>query len=543
MISTRINGDNKKYELIVDNDDHCRFFKEMNTYIPKLLFYLWSKPKVVSEILLNSDKSLVKEHLAPFIANNFYENIISSKYIEDNLMFVIALMLKKEIDNLNSDEDSNIFLEDTSCGFLLEQLRAKNDIKYFFKNIITNVLKKMEVDYSGGDINLNVKQIQEKYQKTKEELDKLYKKTGKKKKIIDNEFYRKILISNVFSYQEEDNESGFLIPKDNIDPKLFNSKYIPDLTKNELESKKKLYENNKSMIDYCDFNIKNCEKDDNFGNQKLLQNIFDSPISKEVLASYQIEFSKIINLINKLIQNLLNDLYLLPYSVKCICKIIYLLINKKFNNIGVTQKNSFIAKFFFNKLFAPIFENPGLGASIDDIIISETTRHNATIINLVLKKLVSGRLFRQDLDSDSDYTPLNWFFFDKMPEVLNFFDNITKVTLPNFIEKLINDELPSDFELDYFSENKEEVIYHRSICFTLLDLDALLTCMNNCKQIIFDKNNENQDSRALRLTFEKLVGDNCSKIMTKLKEKKEYEIIEIKSNKKKIRKNIKKEEK
>lgn len=38
----------------------------------------------------------------------------------------------------------------------------------------------MEVDYSGGDINLNVKQIQEKYQKTKEELDKLYKKTGKK---------------------------------------------------------------------------------------------------------------------------------------------------------------------------------------------------------------------------------------------------------------------------------------------------------------------------------------------------------------------------
>lgn len=92
------------------------------------------------------------------------------------------------------------------------------------------------------------------------------------------------------------------------------------------------------MIDYCDFNIKNCEKDDNFGNQKLLQNIFDSPISKEVLASYQIEFSKIINLINKLIQNLLNDLYLLPYSVKCICKIIYLLINKKFNNIGVTQK-------------------------------------------------------------------------------------------------------------------------------------------------------------------------------------------------------------
>ena len=77
------------------------------------------------------------------------------------------------------------------------------------------------------------------------------------------------------------------------------------------------------MVDYCDYNIKISSKDDSYGNQKLLQNIFDSPISKEVLASYHIEFSKIINLVNKLIQNLLNDLYLLPYSVKCICKIIF----------------------------------------------------------------------------------------------------------------------------------------------------------------------------------------------------------------------------
>ena len=534
MISSRLNNDNKKYELIVDNDEQCRFFKEMNTYIPRLLLYLWSQPKTVSDILSLGDKTLVKEHLAPFIVNNFYENIISSNYIEDNLMYVIALLLKKEINELNSEEDSATFLEETSCGYVLEQLRAKNDIKYFFKNIISSVLKKMEVDYSGSDINLNVKQIQEKYQKTKEELDKLYKKTGKKKKIIDNEFYRKIIISNVFSYQEEDNEGGFLIPKDNIDPKLFNSKYIPDVTKSELENKKQSFENDKNMKEYCDFNIKKCEKDDSYGNQKLLQNIFDSPISKEVLASYQIEFSKIINLINKLIQNLLNDLYLLPYSVKCICKIIFLLINKKFKNINEAQKNAFIAKFFFNKLFAPIFESPGLGASVDDIIISETTKHNATIINLVLKKLVSGRLFETEIDSDSDYTPLNWFFLDQMPEVFRFFENITKVTLPNFIEKLINDELPTNFELDYFTENKEEVISHISICFTLFDLDALLTSIDKNKTKIFEEEKEIPGLKPLRLTFEKLLGDNCSKLMKKLKEKKEYEKIkeEIKNKKK-----------
>ena len=533
MISSRLNLEDKKYELVVDNDDHCRFFKEMNTYIPKLLYYLWAKPKTVSKILYLSDKLLVKDHLAPLIVNNFYENIISSNYIEDNLMYVITLLLKNEISEINDEKDSEKFLEETACGYVLEQLRAKNDIKYYFKNIISDILKKMEAENSGGDINLNVKQIQEKYQKTKEELDKLYKKTGKKKKIIDEEFYRKILISNIFSYQEEDNESGFLIPKDNIDPKLFNSKYIPDLTKSELETKKNnTTENEQKMIDYYDFNIKNCEKDDSYGNQKLLQNIFDSPISKEVLASYQIEFSKIINTINKLIENLLQDLYLLPYSVKCVCKIIFLLLNKKFGNIGEAQRNAFIAKFFFNKLFAPIFENPGLGASIDEIIISETTKHNATIINLVLKKLVSGRLFRTDIDSDSDYTPLNWFFLDKMPEVFKFFESITKVTLPNFIEKLINDELPKDFELDYFEENKDEVIFHRSICFTLYDLDALLISMDKCKSIIFE-NEKEEELKPLRLTFEKLVGENCSKIMKKLKEKKEYEKIMVPDGKNK----------
>ncbi len=531
MINERLKIDNKKYQLIDKNEDQCKFFKELNTYIPKLLFFLWKKPKIISEVLYNSDIAPVREHLAPLIVNNFYENIISSNYIEDNLMYVIALLLKKEIDHLENVEDSEKFLEETSCGCILEQLRTKNDIKYFFKNIINNVIEKMEVEYSGNEINLNVKQIQEKYQKTKDELDKLYKKTGKKKKILDNEFYRKIIISNVFSFNDEDeNENGqFSIPKDNIDPNLFNSKYIPDLTKNELENQKKMFENNKQMNDYYDFNIKRAHNEDEYGNQKLLQNIFDSPISKEVLASYQIDFSKIINLINKLFQNLLNDLYLLPYSVKCICKIILLLTQKKFKNIKEAEINSFMAKFFFDKLLAPIFENPSLGASIDNIIISGTTKHNAAIINVALKKLASGRLFSNYIDHESDYTPLNWFFIDKMPEVFKFFENITKVTLPPFIEKLINNELPEDFELDYFEENKDEVICHRSICYTLNDLMALLECMKKSKEKLFTKDDDNKDKvlRGLRLTFEKLISDSCMRPLKELQDKKEREILRV----------------
>ena len=94
MMSERLKLDDKKYQLVDKNEDQCRFFKELNTYIPKLLFFLWNKPKLISEILYYSDIKLVKEHLAPLIVNNFYENIISSNYIEDNLKSKICKQVK-----------------------------------------------------------------------------------------------------------------------------------------------------------------------------------------------------------------------------------------------------------------------------------------------------------------------------------------------------------------------------------------------------------------------------------------------------------------
>ena len=531
MINERMNLDNKKYVLIDKHELQCKYFKELNTYIPKLLHFLWEKPTVISEILNNADPKDVKNNLASLITNNFYENIVSSNYIEDNLILVITLLLKKEVNNLNSMDDPEIFLQETPCGYVLEHLKEKIDIKNFFKNIILDVVEKLEVVYSSTNINFNVKEIQEKYQKMKEELEKKFKKTGKKQKILDKSYYRN-LISNVFNeytYDDDEEESGFIIPKDTIDTQTFNSKYIPDLTKSELENQVNECKENE-MKNYLNILINNCETNDNFySNQKLLQNIFESPISKEVLASYQIDFSKVLVLIDKLFVNLLNDLYLLPYSVKCICKIILELIKKKFPQISSTQLNSFIAKFFFTKLFSPIFENPHLSALIDNFIISGVTKHNAVIINQVINKLVSGKLFQNSDEKESDYTPFNWYFIDKMPEVLKFFESITKVTLPSFVEKIINDQLSENYELNYFDENKNEVIFHRSICFTLKDLCALLESMKKSSNIIFNDafyTNARQQ-RGLKATFEKLISESSNEVLEKLKSNIEYEIVKI----------------
>ena len=51
-----------------------------------------------------------------------------------------------------------------------------------------------------------------------------------------------------------------------------------------------------------------------------------------------------------------------------------------------------------------------------------------------------------------------------MPSVIKFFDYIkNKVKLPDFIEHSLEDKLDDSFKYDYFKENPDEVICHRSI--------------------------------------------------------------------------------
>ena len=52
--------------------------------------------------------------------NNFYENILSSKYNEDNLIYVISLLLIKEINNLEKIENCETFSEETICRYILK---------------------------------------------------------------------------------------------------------------------------------------------------------------------------------------------------------------------------------------------------------------------------------------------------------------------------------------------------------------------------------------------------------------------------------------
>ena len=127
-INQRMGNEDKLFELCEKDGEVLR---DLNTYIPNLLNRLWEQPKIVVRILENANLKVVKEHLAPLFANNFYENILSSYYIEDNLMYVLTLLIKSEINKLSNINQTTYFLNNTPCGYLLGELRRKSDIQAY----------------------------------------------------------------------------------------------------------------------------------------------------------------------------------------------------------------------------------------------------------------------------------------------------------------------------------------------------------------------------------------------------------------------------
>ena len=124
-------------------------------YIQKFLMMLWENPKLMFNLLNNADLKELKENLAPFIVDNFYNNYLSGNYVENNLLYLFTLMLKDEIDILSDLEQVLCFLDNSRCGILLEQLIKKIDVQIYFKKMIIGTVARIE-NCSSRKINFNV---------------------------------------------------------------------------------------------------------------------------------------------------------------------------------------------------------------------------------------------------------------------------------------------------------------------------------------------------------------------------------------------------
>ena len=502
MISDRENQDDKQL-ILIDENDEKNILDDLKLYLPHLMFSLWENPKIMASILQNADINDVKNYLANFIVNNFYENILSPNFIEENLIYVLTLLLNSEINSLLDAEKHSLFLEGTCSGYLLEELRKKKDIQTFFKNIITESIENLEINYSNFRFNFNI-----------EKMNSDYLEETKKKMKSENIY----LNSN---FQEKEIKERNDMKENQIHSGIFNAQYMSLLNKQSLEefAKKNKIDTKKSLYELYFSQINNLLESDLFlYSNKNLNSRFDKfTNSKELLSLYQKYFSGVTNFINLILDKLISNFTSLPYSIKFFCKIISLMVKQKFPNITESEKMIFLAKFFFGRLLIPILRNPGTEAFINSIIISENTLYNLKVICNIINKFVSGGLYKND---NSELTPFNWYFIEQSEKIYKIFECATNVTLPSFIEDYIYNKLPSDFKYDYFQQNKDELINFRSICFNMNEALALINSMDKCQTEIFQE----PDTDKLKKVFIKLTSKFCKNIMNNIIKKEKRDI-------------------
>ena len=415
---------------------------------------LWESPKSVANMLLYSDKNDIKNYLANFFVNSLYDNISSLTHKDEQLIYIVSLLLKNEINSLKTENST--FLNETSNGIILKEFGKRKEVQFFAKKIFNPIFEKLENKYSAQNMLLEINEIDQAIQ-----ILNLAKNINK------------------FNNQKECNNENINQNDDKENSTLFNDKYIYQPLNQEKLLEKLIIFKKEDMIDYIQKLIIDCaESPQKYLNEVFLENIVFSERSDKIMEYYKNSFFQVIDIIDTLFDNLLNNIDLCPYTIKCFCKIISILIKKKFPKIKKIQHNKFLIAFFFQNLLFPILENP-LNSLLNEFLISDSTMKKLNIIKNILNKLLRGILYEQN-----SFTPFNWYIIEKMPIVFEFFDKICQVSLPSFIDKLVSDELPEDYEYDYFKENPKENILYRNICFNIDELYLLIKNAEKNKNFI-----------------------------------------------------------
>jgi hypothetical protein len=439
------------------------------------------------------------ENLNYFISQNFYENILSSKSIEDEFLIIITKMLIKHFDILIDNSKYNIFLK---------TLFRNKDVKDFFNIILIDIIENIENNYN-FPITFDFKNINNYINEFK--IKKNHHNNGLK--LIDKQKVYK----NIDEYQV------MIDFKDNM---LFYSKYLAQCYEEDILDLKEEQEN-KQMKEYLDLILENKNKQNNktsiINNIKFISSISILNNSANILATYQRNFFIVINSISQIINKLNENIHLIPNFIRYICKIIEILLNKKDNNIKKITIYRYIGKFFFSLLLSPILLSPDYECLIESFFISQQTLNNLSEINNIILKLIDFTLFTSN--NKIEYIPFNWFFIlDAIPQLITFFDNLTKIKLPNYLNEFLENN-DNDFKYDFFTENPNQLFHLISITFNAEELLILFEIIKENKEkinlTIFG--NDIEKKNIFFKIFNSLERENIIHTLEEIKKDEKYE--------------------
>ena len=212
---------------------------------------------------------------------------------------------------------------------------------------------------------------------------------------------------------------------------------------------------------------------------------------KETADEYKAGYKFYINAIDEILGQFFDKITTIPYTIRCICKIIHTLISKKYPNLKNYQKNAFIGEFIFGKCLLPILESSTTNDVLSSIYLKSKTNYVLKNIAKIIKHIYRGELFNDE--KDPGFTYFNNYILQVIPSINNFFNELIKVDIPNvlnsLLQKYIDTPSLSAFKLrklekmnqnkeekkepivyNYFKEYPEEYIDIKCVCFCIDDI-------------------------------------------------------------------------
>ena len=484
--------------------------------IKNLLFLIRNNYDYITKIVSlieETDEQEKVDSLVELFCNQFYDNILIPNPEQEELLILMYKLLEEEITPMNSASVDEFLSDNTFLGKFISSYINKRELKVFLKMLLNPLI--LSIENSGLEcMDMSLQNINREVSKRKDE------------RISDKNFdawLREIPKTNInfkkyyMPGNEEINEDDVKEEKkdDTKQEKIvYNSDYKEELTLDKIYNKITNEKNNDIKEIYL-YQLEQIGNDPdiftNAGIKLVINDTYFQNNRQLILKKYFENFLFIKDKIDYLIQALIDRISTIPYTVRCICKVISLLMQKKFPSLPTFLRNSFIGKFIFDKCIFPVLslENKNV---MDSRIFSQNTKRCLNVIISVLSN--ANRCSLYPTTTDTEKTVFNYYLFEIIPLINKFYEKVIDIELPKTLEELIAkvklkieqnidnkifhfrrknikrridptkkeieikkepEKSEEEIEYNYFKNNDDEIMHLESICFSAQDILFILS--------------------------------------------------------------------
>ena len=535
-LEKNMKADNKEYKIDKNFDS---ILSDSNQPIKNLMFLFRNNydyiTKLVSLIEETDDNEKV-DSLVELFCNQFYDNILIPNPEQEELLILIYKLLEEEITPMNSASIDEFLNETSFIGKFISSYMNKRELKVFLTVLLNPLI--LSIENSGLDCLdmslINIKKVIDKIKEPSKEVVTLesllkaipkttisFKNNGtfeneqEEDEIEENNSVKNLLEINRESIFSRNSANKYDL-ESNVGLSNINNEYQQELTLDKIYDKIMNKNENQEMRDFYSYQLEQITNDPEIFTNSGLNLVLNNPYFKNnksaIIKTYINNFLFIKQKIDYLIQSLIDKISTIPYTVRCICKVISVLMYKKFPSLPKYLRNSFVGKFIFDKCIFPVlnFENKNV---MDSRIFSSSTKKCLNVIISVLSNANRCSLFPTTIETEK--TIFNYYLIEIIPILNQFYEKIIDIKLPSALEDLVsktklkidqnyddkifnfkrkndkityqqfNEEeeenkkeqmkLENEILFDYFKENNDEIMHLESICFSLSDVLFILS--------------------------------------------------------------------